>query len=61
MPKFLIIYKDGELANSVTFEHSDNVSPYCKFLRDLGHTHYEVYIYDEGMGYIRTTRFQNDD
>ena len=56
MPKYLIIYtKDGK-TDSVTFEHSENVGPHCSFLRDLDYQ-YEVYIYDAGMGYIRTTRF----
>lgn len=56
MPKYLIIYTKEATTDSVTFERSENIGPYCEFLRDLDY-HYEVYIYDTGMGYIRTTRF----
>ena len=44
MPKFLVVYHNAEISNSVTFEYSESLAPYTKMLRDLGYS-YEVYCY----------------
>ena len=54
MPNYLIIYTNGETSNSCTFEHSENVSPFTAMLRGLEYR-YEVYVYMDNRGYIRST------
>ena len=56
MPKFLVVYTNGETSNSCTFEHSENVSPFVSMLRDLGYQ-YEVYFHYEANGYVRTNKY----
>ena len=57
MPKFLVVYHNAEISNSVTFEYSESLAPYTKMLRDLGYS-YEVYCYYSDKGYIRTVRYK---
>ena len=54
MPNYLIIYTNGETTNSCTFEHAENVSSFTAMLRDLEYR-YEVYVYMDDRGYIRST------
>ena len=56
MPKYLIIYTNGETSNSCTFERSENVSPFTSMLRDLDYQ-YEVYFYFVDRGYVRSAKY----
>ena len=59
MPNYLVIYTNGEVTNSCTFDYSDNLNPFTTMLRDLGYK-YEVYYWYSDCGYVRTTKYPAD-
>lgn len=56
MPKFLIIVQRDDEAKSYSFEDCEGISEFTEMLRDFDHP-YEIYRYDDKMGYIRTSRW----
>ena len=56
MPKYLVVYTNGEIANSCTFDYSESVAPFTKMLRDLEYS-YEVYFHYDNQGYVRTVKY----
>ena len=56
MPNYFIIYTNGEVTNSCTFNDTENLFSFTKMLRDLEYQ-YEIYCYSLVDGYIRSTKY----
>ena len=59
MPKFLVVYTNGEASNSCTFDFSENVDPFIAMLMDLDYQ-YEVYFWYQDQGYVLTRKYPAD-